>query len=175
MSKNKNSVALIGMVGMDAVLKQTQEGVPYARFSLATSEGGYKRHDGTMVPEVTQWHNIIAWRNLAEICGKYVRKGMKMAVDGKIVYGQYDKQGIKCMSVDIVASDVVLMSRPQDSQGTAQGAPQSNMAQSVGNYQGGGRGTAQSAPQTDLFGQPQGQQGWGPFGAPIGNYDDVPF
>lgn len=114
MGKSKNKVSLIGTVGRDAELRQTQSGVSYARFSLATSEGGYKKSDGTEVPETTQWHSVVAWRGLADMCGKYVRKGMKVAVDGKIVYGKFDKQGVECMSVEIVAEDVVLMAKPKD-------------------------------------------------------------
>lgn len=116
MGKSKNKVSLIGMVGKDAELKYTQSQTPYVRFSLATSEGGYKKSDGTDVPEMTQWHNITAWRALAEMCGKYVRKGMKIAVDGKIIYGTYEKQGISCTSVEIVADEVVLMQKPRDEQ-----------------------------------------------------------
>lgn len=114
MSKSKNKVSLIGIIGKDAMAYKTQGGVPYTRFSLATSKGGYKKADGTEVPEVTQWHNIICWRGLAEVAAKYVKKGMKVAVDGEIVYGYYDKQGVTCMSIDIVADDVVMMSRPKD-------------------------------------------------------------
>lgn len=114
MGKSKNRVSLIGLVGKDAELRNTQGGVPYVHFSVATSEGGYRRADGTDVPESTQWHNVVAWRALAEMCGKYVRKGMKVAVDGKIIYGTYDKQGVTCTSVEIVADDVVLMQKPKD-------------------------------------------------------------
>ena len=135
MAKNKNSVALIGTVGGDPTCKTLQDGTMVARFSLATSEGGYKRQDGTDVPEVTQWHNIVAWRKLAEIISKYVRKGNKLAVDGKITYGKYQKQGVECLSVDIVASDIVLMSAPQQNGlQTAQTAPQSPQAQQVGSW-----------------------------------------
>lgn len=111
MGKYKNRVSLIGVVGKDAMTYKTQGGVTYARFSLATAEGGYKRADGMDVPEVTQWHNIIAWRGLGEFVGQYVKKGMKVAVDGKIIYGEYEKQGVKCMAVDITAEDVFLMSK----------------------------------------------------------------
>ena len=59
MARSKNSVSLIGVVGKDAELRQTQQGVHYAQISLATSTGGYKKKDGTDVPEVTQWHRIV--------------------------------------------------------------------------------------------------------------------
>ena len=77
MALSKNSVSLIGVVGKDAELRQTQQGVHYAQISLATSTGGYKKKDGTDVPEVTQWHRIVEWNNLADFAGKYVKKGVK--------------------------------------------------------------------------------------------------
>lgn len=126
MAKSKNQVSLIGIVGKDPQTNKTNAGVSYTRFSLATSEGGYRKADGTDVPETTQWHNITCWRGLADMVAKYVTKGMKLAVDGKIVYGEYEKQGVKCLSVDIIASDVVLMSKsnntPQATQQADTGA-----------------------------------------------------
>ena len=82
--RTKNAVSLIGMVGNDVEVRQAN-GVSYARFSLATCTGGYKKQDGTQVPEKTQWHNVVVWRNLAEFAGKWVKKGMKVAVDGMSV------------------------------------------------------------------------------------------
>lgn len=117
MARSKNKVSLIGIVGGDAEVRTTQGGISYARFRLATSTGGYKKQDGTDVPEVTQWHNITCWRNLAVNVGKFVKKGMKVAVDGMLAYGRYkDAQGNEHMSVEIMADDIVLMSSPQQKQ-----------------------------------------------------------
>lgn len=118
------------MVGKDAEVRQTN-GISYARFSLATSTGGYKKQDGTEVPEKTQWHNIVAWRNLSDFAGKYVKKGMKVAVDGMITYGEYTNQhGQKVNTVEILADDIVLMSMPQSQQAQQQVPPvQQPMAQ----------------------------------------------
>lgn len=149
--RHKNHVSLIGTVGRDAEVRTTQGGVKYARFTLATSSGGYQRQDGTQVQEVTQWHNITAWRNLAEFCGKYIKKGMKVDVEGMITYSEYqDKNGQKCMSVEIVANDIVLMSMPQGQQ-QAQG-----QAQVV-------NGGYQQAPQPQQNYQPTPQYGGSPF------------
>lgn len=126
--RTKNAVSLIGMVGKDAEVRQTN-GISYARFSLATSTGGYKKQDGTEVPEKTQWHNIVAWRNLSDFAGKYVKKGMKVAVDGMITYGEYtNQQGQKVNTVEILVDDIVLMSMPQ-SQQAQQSTVQQPMAQ----------------------------------------------
>lgn len=121
--RTKNTVSLIGVAGKDAELKIVN-GVSYARFSIATSTGGYQKQDGTQVPEKTQWHNIVAWRSLADFAGKYIKKGMKVAVDGMLTYGEYtNSQGQKIYTTDILASDIVLMSAPQEQQ-PMQNAPQ---------------------------------------------------
>lgn len=172
--RTKNAVSLIGMVGKDAEVRQAN-GVSYARFSLATSTGGYKKQDGTQVPEKTQWHNIVAWRNLSDFVGKYVRKGMKVAVDGMIAYGEFtNQQGQKVSTVEILANDIVLMSMPQSQQAQQpavqpQAAPvQQSLA--TGGYQ----QAAQSAQQPQA--QNNAQQGGyqEPF-PPAMDSDGLPF
>lgn len=125
MSKSKNYVSLIGIVGKDAELRKTNSGVPYVHISLATSTGGYKKKDGTEVPEVTQWHRVLAWNGLAELAGNYIRKGMKIAVDGSLSYGTYKNQaGQDVNTTEIVANDIILMSQPQQQQAYTAQAPQ---------------------------------------------------
>ena len=177
--RTKNAVSLIGMVGKDAEVKQTN-GVSYARFSLATSTGGYKRQNGTEVPEKTQWHNIVAWRNLSDFAGKYVKKGMKVAVDGMITYGEYtNQQGQKVNTVEILANDIVLMSMPQ-SQQAQQPTVQQPMAQpqaapvqqsfATGGYQQAAQPVQQ--PQVQNNAQQGGYQE--PFPPSVGS-DGLPF
>lgn len=134
MARSKNSVSLIGVVGKDAELRQTQQGVHYAQISLATSTGGYKKKDGTDVPEVTQWHRVVAWNNLADFAGNYVKKGMKIAVDGMITYRTYNnQQGVDVYTTDIVADSIVLMTIPQEPQQNV--APQQQgVVQPTGGY-----------------------------------------
>lgn len=172
MARSKNSVSLIGVVGKDAEVRQAS-GVPYARFSLATSTGGYKKQDGTEVPEKTQWHNIVAWRNLADFAGKWVKKGMKVAVDGMITYGEYtDQQGIKRQSVEILANDIVLMSVPQ-SQQTQQTVAQPQPAPVLQSYPSGGyQQVAQPVQQAQNNTQQGGYQE--PSQPPAGS-DGLPF
>ena len=164
MARSKNSVSLIGVVGKDVELRQTQQGVHYAQISLATSTGGYKKKDGTDVPEVTQWHRIVAWNNLADFAGKYVKKGMKLAVDGMITYRTYkNQQGADVYTTDIIANEMVLMTIPQGQQQNAGGymQPQQETVpqhHSVNNYQQGDYTQA----NTDS-----------PFPPPAG--DDLPF
>ncbi len=173
----KNYCSLIGIVGRDAEVRTTQQGVQYARFTLATSTGGYKKQDGTQVPEKTEWHSIVAWRQTAEFCGKYVKKGMKVDVEGMITYSEFtDQQGIKRQSVDIVASDIVLMTNPNAQQGQTGQAAAPRPQQAAGGY-GQGQGGYQQAvggyggqqpmqqpfpPQVNSQGQPvYNQQGYG--------------
>lgn len=169
--RTKNAVSLIGMVGKDAEVKQTN-GVSYARFSLATSTGGYKRQDGTEVPEKTQWHNIVAWRNLSDFAGKYIKKGMKVAVDGMITYGEYtNQQGQKVNTVEILANDIVLMSMPQATPVQPQAAPvQQSFA--TGGYQQAAQPVQQ--PQAQNKTQQGGYQEQAPFPPPVGS-DGLPF
>lgn len=186
--RHKNHVSLIGTVGKDAEVRNTQSGVPYARFSLATSEGGFTRQYGQQVPEVTQWHNITAWRELSQFCGKFIKKGMKVDVEGKIVYSEYtDQQGQKRMGVEIMASDIVLMSMSQNQQqGQAQNVQGGGYQQRPVQNQGGGYQQQQPrAPQNQYQGQYQGQQqqpqygGGAPFPPPQSGgtpgADDLPF
>ena len=167
--RTKNAVSLIGMVGKDAEVKQTN-GVSYARFSLATSTGGYKRQNGTEVPEKTQWHNIVAWRNLSDFAGKYIKKGMKVAVDGMITYGEYtNQQGQKVNTVEILANDIVLMSMPQATPVQPQAAPvQQSFA--TGGYQQAAQPVQQ--PQVQNNAQQGGYQE--PFPPAVGS-DGLPF
>ena len=174
MARSKNSVNLIGVVGKDAELRQTQQGVHYAQISLATSTGGYKKKDGTDVPEVTQWHRIVAWNNLADFAGNYVKKGMKIAVDGMITYRTYkNQQGVDVYTTDIVTDSIVLMTIPQGQQQNV--APQQQgVAQPTGGY-------TQPQQATVLQQQPANYQQGGytqpntgaPF--PPAPEDDLPF
>lgn len=111
MSKSVNQCLIIGNVGKDPEIKTFDNGIKVASFSVATSTGGYKKQDGTDVPEKTSWHNIVAWRGLADIAEKYIHKGDKLTVFGSISYREYEKDGIKRYATDILAYDLVLMGK----------------------------------------------------------------
>lgn len=114
MSKSINQVFLAGNAGKDPDVKTFDGGVKVASFSLATSTGGYKKQDGTDVPEKTQWHNIVAWRGLADIAEKYIHKGDKVIVLGTIQYREYEKDGVKRYATDILAYDLILCGKAPD-------------------------------------------------------------
>ena len=99
-----NKVILIGNVGRDPERK----GEKVVSFSLATTEGGYSKQDGTKVEERTEWHSITIFDpKLASFVEKYVRKGSRLIVEGRIHYSEYtDKDGNKRQGVEIVASSI---------------------------------------------------------------------
>lgn len=156
MARCKNRISLIGTVGKDVEARQTQQGLWYARINLATSTGGYKKKDGTDVPEVTQWHSVCVWRANAQYAGQYVKKGMRIAVDGMLTYNKYtDKQGVERISAEIIAEDLYVFNLKQNTQQPVQAQAQPTQATQpaqVNNY--------------------QPQQG-APFPPP--SYDDLPF
>ena len=102
---------LIGNVGADPQVKYLDQGVCVAQLRLATTERGYTLQNGTQVPERTEWHNCIFWRKQAEVVEKYVHKGDKLYVEGKIQSRDYtDRQGISRRSIDIVVENMELLS-----------------------------------------------------------------
>ncbi len=103
-----NKVILIGNLGKDPELRYTSSGVAVASFTLATNES-WKDPEGN-VQERTQWHNIVAWRKLAEICGEYLKKGSKVYLEGKLQYRNYDdKNGVKRYVTEIVLDELIML------------------------------------------------------------------
>ena len=112
-----NKVILIGNVGKDPEVRYLDSGVAVATFSLATTERGYTLQNGTQVPDRTEWHNIVLWRGLAQTAEKYVHKGDKLYIEGKIRSRSYDDQnGIKRTIVEIFADNMEMLT----SRGAAQ-------------------------------------------------------
>ena len=124
-----NKVILIGNVGKDPDVRYLDSGVAVATFSLATTERGYTLQNGTQVPDRTEWHNIVLWRGLAQTAEKYVRKGDKLYIEGKIKSRSYDDQnGIKRTIVEIFADNMEMLTPRGTSQPQA-GSPAPQAAQ----------------------------------------------
>jgi single-strand DNA-binding protein len=105
-----NKVTLIGNLGGDPEIRHLENGVVVARFSLATNEG-YKDKDGNW-QNLTEWHNVVVWRELAERAEKQLKKGMMVYLEGKISYRKYTGQDEKERYVtDIVANTFRLLER----------------------------------------------------------------
>ena len=121
-----NKVILIGNVGKDPDVRYLDNGVAVATFSLATTERGYTLQNGTQVPDRTEWHNIVLWRGLAQTAEKYVRKGDKLYIEGKIRSRSYDDQnGIKRTIVEIFADNMEMLTPRSASQPQAAPVQQS--------------------------------------------------
>ena len=112
MAKSINKVTLIGRLGRDPELKYTAGGTAYCRFSIATDDSWTDKSTGER-QERTEWHNIVAWERLAEICGQYLAKGRLVYIEGSIHSRQWeDQDGNKRTSHDIRARDMVLLGSP---------------------------------------------------------------
>jgi single-strand DNA-binding protein len=108
--KSVNKVILIGHVGKAPEIRYTQGGAPVANFSLATNE--YWSSSTGERQERTEWHRIVAWRKLAEICQEYVQKGSLLYVEGKLQTRSYeDRDGVKRYITEIQASNIGMLDR----------------------------------------------------------------
>lgn len=116
-----NKVMLIGNVGKDPVVRYLDGGVCVASVTLATTERGYTLQNGTQVPDRTEWHDVIFWRGMAETVEKYVHKGDKLFVEGKIQTRTYiDKQGVQRRVVEVMAENMEMLTPRSASHASAQ-------------------------------------------------------
>ena len=129
MAKGLNKVLLIGHLGKDPELKYTPNGTAVCNFSIASSDS-YKGDDGNWVDR-TEWHNIVVWRKLAEICGQYLKKGSKIYMEGKLTTESYEKDGIKRYITKIVMSDMLMLDKKDAGGGAGAGSGTTETADSV--------------------------------------------
>jgi len=106
-----NKVILVGNVGKDPEVRYLEKNLAVANFTLATTERGYTTQSGIQVPERTVWHNIVAWRGLAELSEKYIRKGSQLYIEGKIQTRSWEKDGIKRYTTEIFADTIQLLGK----------------------------------------------------------------
>ncbi len=165
-----NKVILLGNLGKDPEIRYSQSGMAIAKFSIATS-GRVPAGEGNW-EERTEWHRVVAFGKLAEICGNYLAKGRSVFVEGSLRTNQWeDAQGQKRYTTEIVARDIQLLGSGER-QSSEQGQWQGQGGQSQGRGQGQG------------YGQGQGQRNAGPGGRPAMEElppqsgppdDDIPF
>ena len=104
----KNKVQLIGHVGNQPDIRNTENGKKLARFSVATNEV-YRNAKGDKITE-TQWHNLVAWGKVAELAEKYLGKGSEVAIEGKLINRNYtDKEGNKKYVTEVQVNEVLLL------------------------------------------------------------------
>ena len=112
-----NKAILVGNVGKDPEVRYLEKNVAVANFTLATTDRAYTTQSGTQVPERTEWHNIVAWRGLAELTEKYIRKGSQLYIEGKIQTRSWEKDGVKRYTTEIYAETIQLLGkRPEQSE-----------------------------------------------------------
>ena len=149
MGKSINKVILVGRLGRDPEMKYTASGTPFCRFSIATDEGWTDKASGEKT-EKTEWHNIVVWDKLAEICNSYLAKGRMVYIEGSLQTREWDdKEGVKRKTTEVRARDMVMLG---------------------GGGSGGEGGSMPSRP--DSGGGPSGSSGGG--GSAITD-DDIPF
>lgn len=113
MASGINRVTLIGTLGKDPEMRYTQGGQAVATFSLATNESWTDKEG--QKNDRTEWHRIVVWGKLAELCGQYLSKGRQAYIEGKIASRKYqDKQGIERTSYEIVAREVQFIGSRND-------------------------------------------------------------
>lgn len=105
-----NRTTLLGNVGKDPEVRYLDSGVAVAQFSLATTVKGYTAQNGQQVADRTEWHNLVAWRGLAQTIEKFVHKGDKLYVEGELRYRDYEGQdGIKRRTAEIYVEKMELL------------------------------------------------------------------
>lgn len=132
MAGSLNKIMLIGRLGQDPELRYTASGTPVGNFSLATDEGGYFDKASNQKVERTEWHRVVAWNQLGELCNKYLSKGRLVYVEGRLQTRKWqDKQGqdrytteVRAMNVQFLESAPKNDSAPPPGPGAGQGAGQ---------------------------------------------------
>lgn len=113
MSRGLNKVQIIGHLGKEPEMRYTPSGKPVTTFSMAVSRS-WNSADGERHSE-TEWFNIVAWGNLAEICKKYLTKGQQVYVEGRLQTRRWDdKDGVKHTSIEVVANEMMMLGERRD-------------------------------------------------------------
>ncbi len=112
-----NKVIIVGNLGRDPEVRYTPDGTAVANFSVATSDQWTDKQTGEK-KERTEWHRIVAWRRLGEICGEYLSKGRQVYVEGKLQTRSWEQDGVTRYTTEIIASDVQFIGGRGDSAGS---------------------------------------------------------
>ena len=173
MARGINKVILVGNLGSDPELRYTGSGTAVCNFSLATSES-YKDRDGNQV-ENTEWHRVVAWARLAEICGEYLKKGRQVYIEGQLQTRQWeDKDGNTKYTTEVKAREMQMLGGRDDggSGGGSGGGSRGGSDDDFGDLD----QSAPSRPQRSSSGgsrqpaaAPSGGDDWAP------DDDDLPF
>lgn len=123
MAGSVNKVILIGNLGKDPDVRYLENGVGVARFPLATSESYTDKNSGER-RDITDWHNIVMWRGLAKVAESYLKKGMKVYVEGKLKTRSYtDENNQTRYTTEVVADEMTMLSRADQSSNNSDSYP----------------------------------------------------
>ena len=123
MSRGLNKVMVIGHLGRDPEMRYTPSGRPVTTFTVAVSRS-WNTADGERRTE-TEWFNIVAWGNLAEICKQYLHKGQQVYIEGRLQTRRWeDKEGQKHTNVEVVANEMMMLGDRRDSSNHSQESEQ---------------------------------------------------
>jgi len=126
-----NKVILVGNVGKDPEVRYVDQDTPVANFTLATTDRGYTAQNGTVVPERTEWHNIVVWGRLAKVVESYVRKGTSLYIEGKIRTRNWtDQNGVTRYTIEIFTNELQLLGKRPEGGVAPLAASQAGMQQS---------------------------------------------
>ena len=103
-----NKVILVGRLGKDPEVRNLDNGAAVANFTIATSES-YKDKTTGEKKEITEWHNVVLWRGLAEISQKYLHKGDMVYIEGKLRTRSWEKEGVTRYTTEIVADNMTML------------------------------------------------------------------
>jgi single-strand DNA-binding protein len=143
MGKSINKVILVGRLGRDPEMKYTSGGTPFCRFSIATDDNWTDKGSGEK-QERTEWHSIVVWDRLAEICNQYLTKGRLVYIEGSLQTREWDdKEGVKRKTTEVRARDMVMLGGggsggPGSEGGGMPSRPDSGSGPSSGSSGGGG-------------------------------------
>jgi single-strand DNA-binding protein len=146
-----NKVILVGRLGKEPEVRNLENGAAVANFTIATSES-YKDKTTNEKKEVTEWHNIVLWRGLAEIAQKYLHKGDLVYIEGKLRTRSWEKEGVTRYTTEVVADNMTML-------GSRSGGNSGGGSSSGGDY--GSRSTERASA--------------GSYSAPPDSTDDLPF
>jgi single-strand DNA-binding protein len=122
MSRGLNKIMVIGRLGRDPEMRYTPSGKPVTSFSVATSRS-WTTSEGERRVE-TEWFNIVAWGNLAEICKQHLTKGQQVYIEGRLQTRNWDDaEGNKHTSVEIVANEMIMLSERREAEGASEAEP----------------------------------------------------
>ncbi|MEN9424617.1 MAG: single-stranded DNA-binding protein [Pseudomonadota bacterium] len=174
MARGINKVILVGTVGKDHEMKYMPSGDAIANISVATNDSWKDKNTGEK-KEITEWHRVVFFRQLADIAGKYLRKGQQVYIEGSLKTRSWEKDGQKHYATEIVASDMQMLGgRPgggMESGNYESATPRSNQGGNGGSggYSGGGYSGGGGSPAPAASGSNNSSNNFEDFD------DDIPF